>query len=332
MVRPAAAALLVWFACLWSSRAEAATVMIVYSPSASAEMTEAVSRLHGELLSVGLAATLVDREGAGEQDDGAERAWLKSVAVTRDVDAALEVIGEERLEAVDIWVFQPAPLPPKVVRVPVEGGVESAPARLAIRAVDLVRSMLIERDLDRAVPDRPGARPRPTPRIGFELGGAILTSLDGVGPAILPVARVEALPGHHLGLQAELAGLGTRPTVGSAGNGARIAQQYGLFGVCLCAPSPSRFRLVMGLAAGALRTAAEGQADAPLEAHAVVQWSLLFEATAGLRVRLGEHGHLTIAGHVQVAQPYVDIRLVNVVAATSGRPNLVLTAAIGEWL
>ena len=88
----------------------------------------------------------------------------------------------------------------------------------------------------------------------------------------------------------------------------------------------------MGLSAGALRTAADGEAESPLQGHSVAQWSFLVEASAGARLRLAKRAHLTAAVHVQFAEPYVDIRVVNAGPATSGRPNVLVTFAVGEWL
>jgi hypothetical protein len=332
--------LLTSLACLWGARLEAATVLIVRPASPSAELTETVSRLHGEMLAVGLAVTIDERP---RTDASSAPTWLESVAIDRGIDAAIDVIGGGQVQAADIWVFHPAPRPPQVTRVMVERDVENAPARLAIRAIDVLRSLLIERELA----DAPTVPSAPTPavvvatdaspvhagvRIGFELGAAALASLNGVGPAILPLVRVDAAVSPWLGLQAEAAGFGTRPTVGAPGASARVAQQYALAGACICAPSMARLRLVAGLSAGALRTAADGQAAAPLQGHSVAQWSLLLEASVGARLRLARRAHLTAAVHVQVAEPYLDIRVVNAGPATSGRPNVLVTLAVGEWL
>jgi hypothetical protein len=153
-----------------------------------------------------------------------------------------------------------------------------------------------------------------------------------VGPAILPVLRLDAALGPRLGMESEVAAFGTRPTIGTPGSSARVAQQYALLGACLCAPSTERWQPIAGLSAGALRTRADGEADAPLQGHAVAQWSFLLEASAGLRLRLAQRTHLTLAAHVQVAEPYVDIQVGNGGSATAGRPNLLLTLALGEWL
>jgi hypothetical protein len=337
-------ALLASLVCLWGSRLQAATVMIVRPASASAELTETVSRLHGEMLSVGLTVMLAERPG-GAGDGASARTWLESVASDRGIDAAIDVIGDGQVEAADIWVFQPAPRPPQVSRVLAERNVENAPARLAIRAIDLLRSQLIEPELagaSRRAAPAPAATTatiaadassaRAGARLGFELGAAVLSSLDGVGPAILPIVRLDAALNPWLGLEVEAAGFGTRPTVGTPGASARIAQQYVIAGACLCAPSTTRLQPVVGLSAGALRTAADGEADSPLQGHSIAQWSLLLEASAGARLRLGNRTHLTAALHVQLAEPYVDIRVVNAGPATSGRPNVLLTFAVGEWL
>jgi hypothetical protein len=322
-----------FLAVLWGAQLEAATVMIVRPPSPAVELTETVSRLHGELLSVGFAVTIVDRGAAGGSGRTSTPEWLERLALDHRSDAAFDVIGDAHLEAIDVWVFQAAP---RVTRVPLDWPAQDGPARVAIRAIDLVRSMLIENDLgtgsQRTAPVAVATGTPARPRLGFELGAAVLASLDGVGPSILPIARVAVPAGSRFVLQGEVAGFGTQSTVGTPDAGAHIAQQYGLVGACVCAPSASRLHLVLGLAAGALRTVADGHAGAPLQAHSIAQWSFLLEASAGARLRLTEHTHLTLAAHVQLADPYVEIRVVNAASVTSGRPNLLFTAALGEWL
>ena len=326
--------------------------MIVRPAASSAEITETVSRLHGEMLAVGLAVTIAERPDGGGPDQTSARAWLNSAAIDRGIDAAIDVIGDVAVQGADIWVFQQAPRPPEITRVLVDRDVENPPARLAIRAIDVLRSRLIERELGGiARPAAPvtaapplanpsastvaaadGSAARDGTWLGVELGVAVLASLGGVGPAILPVLRLDAALGPRLGMVGEVAAFGTRPTVGTPGSSARVAQQYALLGACLCAPSTARWQPIAGLSAGALRTTADGEADAPLQGHAVAQWSFLLEASAGLRLRLAQRTHLTLAAHVQVAEPYVDIQVGNGGSATAGRPNLLLTFALGEWL
>jgi len=334
----AVVASLLWLAV---GRVQAATVMIVRPASPSPELTEAVSRLHGELLAVGLAVMIVDRDGAAGSAGESPPDWLEELAHERRIDAAIDVLGGARLEAADVWVFPPAPRLATVTRAPVQRDVEDAPARLAIRATDLLRSLLIENDL--AGPARPAAPPalaaaagpaasEDRAALGVDLGVAVLASLGGAGPAIAPLVRAGGSFGAWWGLEVEAAGFGTRPSAAGSGGSARVAQQYGLAGVCLCARSPARWQLLLGLSAGALRTAAEGQANPPLQAHAVARWSLLLAASAGVRVRLTERAHLSLMAELQLADPYPEVRVVNDTVATTGRPNLVVSLALGEWL
>lgn len=346
MVRRLSAAVAASLTVLWASCLYAATVMVVRPASPSPELSETVARLNGELLAVGLVVVVVDRGQPSGASGQSAHAWLESVATQRRIDAAIDVIGGEQLEGADIWVFPAAPRPPKAARATAERGVQNAPARLALRATDVLRSLLIENDLDgppRRALDAPPARTAPAiettarasadvARVGVELGAALMTSLDGVGPALLPVIRIGASVTPRLELQAELAGLGTRPTVGGPGSSARVAQQYAVVGACLCTPAASGWRPILSLSIGALHSAADGQADPPLQAHAVSRWSFLAQASAGLRVRLGGRFALTIAAHVQLADPYVEIRVVNPGTATAGRPNLLLSTAVGAWL
>src|SRR4029079_3559057 len=130
----------------------------------------------------------------------------------------------------------------------------------------------------------------------------------------------------------EMAGLGSRPTVSTAAGSARIAQQYLVLGVCSRPPAATGVRPTLGVAAGALRTAAEGRALAPGEGHAVERWSFLVQASAGARLGWAGRYFLTLAGHAQMAEPYVAIYVADTVAATTGRPNLLLTLTAGAWL
>ena len=81
-----------------------------------------------------------------------------------------------------------------------------------------------------------------------------------------------------------------------------------------------------------LRTAIDGEADAPAEAHVVERWSFLLDGSVGARVRLPGRTFFTLALHVHVAAPYVAVHIADTVVATTGRPNLLLTLTVGAWL
>jgi hypothetical protein len=349
---------------LSAARAHAATVMIVRPAAPSPPETETVSRLHGELLSEGLEVELAARPTSAAGNGSGARTWLERVAFERDIDAAIDVLSGVTPAAVDVWIFEREPRRSQVTRVTAETDADNAAERLAIRSVDVLRSLLIEGRLGRAVgPARRGAAVPPPPpappapaapptplaplagdgekssprspagRLGLELGVAVLGSLDGVGPAVSPIARVGWAAGSRLAVQAELSGLGSRPEVATSGASARIGQQHALLGVCACVPSATRrLRPMFALSAGALRTSVDGEADAPLQAHADTRTSFVLQASVGARLGSARGYELALAAHAQIAYPYVAIHLLDRLVATSGRPNLLLTFTVGAWL
>jgi hypothetical protein len=331
----------------WAVPAQAVTVAIVRPLNPSPEMTETLVRLHGELLSVGLEVEIADGPAARGLGTTDSRAWLKELAAERGVDAVIDIAGDGGLVAVEVWVTDKAPRRFEVSRVALEANTENASERLAIRALEVLRSSFLEIDLaarerrgeaiakppDAILPQgevgKPASRPE---RFGLELGAAALTSLDGVGPAILPIMRIDVTVRSWLVMQAAVAGLGSRPTVATTAGNARIAQQYGVLGGCYRFRPDQWLRPFFALSAGVLRTSVEGQADSPKQGHSVDQWSFLLDGSLGVGLRLHGRYYLTLAAHVHVAEPYVAIHFVDEVVATSGRPNLLLTLTVGAWL
>jgi hypothetical protein len=331
----------------WATPVHAATVAIVRPLRSTPELHETLSRIHGELLSVGIEVEIADRpagRGLGPTDF---RAWLVEMAAARGACAVIDIVGDTVPSAVDVWVIEKSP--PKVVvsRVAVEPNTESAAERLAIRAIEVLRSSFLEIDL--AARQRRGepitqlptaalpqgdvnARVRRPELFAVEAGAAVLTSLDGVGPALSPLLRVRWAIRPWLALQAAASGLGSRPTVATTAGNARVAQQYGVLGGSYRFRSDQRLRPFFAISAGVLRTSVEGQADSPKQGHNAVKWSFLAEGSLGLGLHLGDRYYLTLAAHVQAAAPYVAIHFMDSVVATSGRPNLLMTLTLGAWL
>jgi len=329
---------------LWPARAQAATVVVVRPASTAPALTETVSRLRGELLSLGLEVVVGERPG-GAHGAVDPRAWLERDAGERAPDAVIDVVGDGAPAAVDIWVLERKTGSVAASRVALGAG-RGDPGQLAIRAVEVLRSSLVEIDLAARTRRAPTAAPEPPVAsaadgradarragpFGVQAGAAMLASLDGVGPALTPIVRIDWAARSWFAVQATLAGLGSRPEITSTSGSARVAQQYATLGGCVCASSPQRIGLVLALSAGALRTAVDGQADPPSQAHFVERWSFLLDASVGARLRLSDRYHLTLAAHAQVAEPYVAIHFMDGHVATTGRPNLALSLTLGAWL
>ena len=344
-VNPLRLALLALALLFWAAPVLAATVAIVRPSDSSPELTEMLFRLHGELLSVGLEVEIADRPPSRGPGPADPQAWLEKIAAERGARAVIVIVGDKLPVAVDVWVLGQTPQRFKVSRVSLEPDTKNASERLAIRATEVLRSSLIELGLAaRERHDAPIAKPATTTlpqgevtmsrpeRFGLEAGAVALTSLDRVGPAILPMVRFDFAARPWLVVQASLAGLGSRPTVATTAASARVTQQYGVLGGCYRFRSDQRLRPFLALSAGVLHTSVEGQADPPKQGHRVTQWSSLWEGSLGAELRLLGPYHLTLATHVQMAAPYVAIHFADAVVATSGRPNLLLTLTLGAWL
>jgi hypothetical protein len=338
--------LIVALVTFWATGARAANIAILRPSGSSPELAEALNRLKGELFALGLDVKVVERPTSPEAAAVDARAWLEQTATEREIDAMIDVIGDTAPTAVDVWIFERSPRRSRVSRVVLEPNAPNGAELLAIRAIEVLRANFVEIDLAAraktevplpvtAPPRDEQAKPPPAGRsefLGVEAGAAILTSLDGIGPAFLPLVRVDWAMNSWLVAQGTLAGFGTRPTLESAAGSASVAQGYGVLGLCYCLPSEPGIRPFVSLSAGALRTSFEGQADAPERGHSVDQWSFLVDASLGARLRFAGSYYLTPAFHVQLAEPYVAVHFVDELVASSGRPNLLASLTLGAWL
>jgi hypothetical protein len=338
----------------WVAQAYAATVAILSTAGPSPDVSEAIYRLRGELAGLNLDVLLLRRPASGEPGGSDARAWLERTAQARGIDAAVEVIGETAPEAVDVWIFQRAPWRSQVARVELGPDTPNRAGALAIRAVEVLRSYVLQADLvakgrkrDEAEPDRATTsddRKEPSAtaesdfadnssaRAGIELGVGILTGLDGVGPAFLPMLRAGWRARPWGIVQATLSGFGTKPELRASAGTVRVAHDHGSLGICYCPISRRALAPYVALAAGAVRTSLYGEADAPARGHEVEHWSLLLDAGVGARLRLPGRFYSTLTGHVQLVLPHVAIHIVDQQVASTGRPNLAGNLALGAWL
>jgi hypothetical protein len=329
---------------LGSAPVHAATIALVRPANPAPEVNEALFRLYGELLSVGLEVTMVELP-ATDLGTAEGRAWLDAMVAERAADAVVAVVAEAPV-TVEVDVIGKGTRRAAVSRVAVEPGTDNPSGRLAIRALEVLRGSFVEIDLAARRRGLPAAEPPAATetvaqarapaasddRFAVEAGAAALTSLDGVGAAFLPLLRLgwSARPGTLL--QIVVAGPGSRPSVGTAAGSARVSQEYGLLGASRRFRLASGWQPFVGLSVGALRTAVDGQAVSPKQGHAAAEWAFLAEASAGLAVRLVGRYYLALAAHAQLAAPYVAIHFDDAVVATSGRPNLLSTLTVGAWL
>jgi hypothetical protein len=325
---------------VWGSPASAQTVALLRPPAQSPSTTELLQRLRGELLSVGFEVMVRERPPA----PAGSEPWRK-LLTTAGIDAAVDLVGDIVPTAVDVWLIDEAHHLQLLARVALDTSTENASKGLAIRASEALRAHLFEphtaataehapapaASLAATVAEADGEKELHSRRLGFELGAAVLVSLDGIGPALLPLVRFDWAIASELVLQATLVGLGTQPRIETSAGHAQVATQYGLLGACYRSLGVHRVRAIGGLSLGALRTAVAGQADLPREGHSVEQWSLLMDGSLGAVFELSRQYTVVLAGHVQLAQPSIGIHFGDQKVASAGRPNLLMTLTFGVW-
>jgi hypothetical protein len=295
---------------------------------------------------VGLEVAMVDRADADRSTETDSLAWLERLTSERGASAVVDVVGGDALIAVDVWIVKKPPGRFEVTRVAVEPDTKNPSERIALRAIEALRGSLLqidwaarERRDDSIASAATPALPKPetrsateSARFGLEVGGAVLTSVDNVGPAVLPILRVGWAVQPWLVVHVEAAGLGNHATVATAVGSAQVLQQFGVIGASCRLHSSQRMWPFFALAAGVLHTSVEGEAGGATEAHVVDTWSLLLDGGLGVGVRIHGRYYATLGAHVQLARPYVAIHFVDSVVATTGRPNMLVTLTLGAWL
>lgn len=328
-----------------SGLGHAATIALVKPASSSPELREALFRLEGELLAVGLqveVAASAPAAGSELSDDGDSQAWLQTVVGNRAIDAVIRVVGDKRPVAVDVWIVEHATHTFRSSRVLLDERARDASATLAIRAIEVLRANFLVVDgagreprraaVPESAPLPHGPSREPLEGFGLEAGVSLLTSLDGVGPAFLPLVRVDWRLHAPLVAQLTLAGLGNRATVETRAGGVGVAQQHALLGLCHCASSESLIRPIFSLAAGVSRTSLTGWAESPNQGHRLQRWAFVVDGSVGGRLRISPRYHLGLAAGVQFAQPSVVIHFVDERVAAVGRPNVLLSLTVGASL
>lgn len=341
----------------WAAQAGATTVGVVRVQHPPAVTSEVLLRLFGELRSLGLETRTLDVPDPGRAaNHGGPPVYLRPLADDHRVDAVIALPGAPAPTAVEVWAADGKGRS-VARRVSIDPGLSHAPQTIAIRAIELLRSCLLEIDLlagaaPQSAKANAPAPPQPVPlsstspptdvsprrddaatgRLGIGAGGIVVFTTDGVGPAVLPCLRLDWRLTPAWLLQADLAAGGARGYVSGSTGSARVAQDHVLLGVGYRALPGRRLRPSFSLSMGALRTAVEGQALPPNQSHDVAQWSFLVDGGLGAVLRIGERWDVSAAAHVQAAAPYPAVRFVGQTVATAASPNLLLGLTVEAWL
>jgi hypothetical protein len=319
----------------------ATVVLLVHPPAAPPTVMQALIHLRGELDAAGFSARILEVPIGPDVRISLEGAAPGGQAVA--VVAVLPVTDDEaggetsRSAAAEVWVVDRVTGKTVVRRARAEADPSRAAEILSVRAVELLRASFVELAIMAQQPPAaaaPGAqaatrwvattieeRQRPW-TYGLELGGSILTSLGGVGPAVLPLIRLERAFGAAALLRLSGAGLGAPVHVVTPSGAADVTQDLAL------AEGVWRFRAghhvqpLVSLGAGVLRLAADGHASAPYQGTSGTRWSAVLDAGAGARFSIHRRLEVAVEVHALGAEPYPTIRAFGTDAARAGRPSI----------
>jgi hypothetical protein len=196
------------------------------------------ARLVAELELLGFRAIVVDPAGAGASPPAASRESLEAAA--RDADAAAAIRAVPSAHGVEVWIADRVTGKTVLREMSRDDGAANVDGVLAVRAVELLRASLLEASM----PDAPRGEVErtpalavhlqpPPPRIAalapapttvrFGVGGALLASGGGFGPAASLAIDVAWMPTERIGLDAFTAIPLTRPSIASGGNRADLS-------------------------------------------------------------------------------------------------------------
>lgn len=329
--------------------AKPAELVIVLEPdNATPAALRSLTRIRDELAADSYRVTMADArtatamgtivEYAGSEPDG-------SVLL-------LALFGDPDSGQAELWVVARAPRGLAVRRAAVATeDPERMPALLSARALELVRATSLELSfggetaahagLPPGVPVPPSrttaARPDP-PRAAadssvpaafdFDMGLALLSSVDGPGPAILPLGRMRWHFADSFYGRMSLFGLGTHPRVDTSYGWATVSQTVGLIELGATFGRDRRLRPSVSLGAGALHVSVVGVGNPPYEGRDPARWSAALDGGLGIAFAVTPTVALATEVHALVAIPHPTVNMVDTDQATIGFPSFLLTAAV----
>jgi hypothetical protein len=309
--------------------ADSALVVLVRPTAQSTVVSEAITRIRGELIADGFEVSIVDAP------PGADPASVLRADRQTSAAATLGLFLQPDASAAELWVVDRLTNKTVVRRVEIDRSSASlAPEVLARRSVELLRASLLEILVDAEKrPLKPSPRAQASrwaaqalepqrSRWGVEAGAQVLGGFGGVGPAIMPVARGRVVVSDRFAARLTLSGLGTRPHVQAAEGTATVNQALGLIEWIAELAPHSWLRPAVSVGAGAYHISAEGSAAWPYEAFEPASWAFAADVGTGLSLSLSSAFAVCLEGHATLVTPRPVIRFVGAETAAIQSPLL----------
>jgi hypothetical protein len=306
-----------------------------------------LARIRDELAADKYRVTLADAGTAT-----ASGTLLEYAASEPDGSVLLALFGDPDSGQAELWVVARARrgLAVRQAAVATEDP-ERMPVLLSARALELVRATSLELSLGsetaaetRPPPDVPvSPSPRPTTQVDsprtqagsslpaifdFDMGLALMSSVDGPGPAVLPMGRLRWHFWRSFNGRVSLFGLGTQPRVDTSSGWATVSQSIGLIELGATFHRDRTLRPSVSVGAGALHVSVLGVGNPPYEGRDPAHWSAALDGGLGIAFALTRTVALAAEVHALVAIPHPTQNFVEMDEATIGFPSLLFTAAV----
>ena len=332
---------------LGSAAADGGRVALVKPSANTATVTEAMTRIRGELAADGFEVVLVESATApGPTPEG-------STAPDSGAIASIELVVDVEGHAAELRVMDRLTNKTVSRRTTIEAtGASQFAQVLAVRAVELLRASLLELLIQARPPPAPATPPAvaaATQRASewaasalerestwaVDAGTAVLAGFGGVPAALLGVLRVRRAIVQPFEVRVTAAGLGTQPRVASSQGSASVSQELGLLDLVVGMWSKSVVHPVASLGAGALCVSTEGAATAESPQYVGQKSSrcaFLADVGIGGELRLSDRFEVSLEGHAFITRPYPVIRFVDQDVARISQPSLLGALTVVGWL
>jgi hypothetical protein len=331
LLRAAVVCMLVAFARVAAGAGPSKVVLLRGNGGALVE--EAINRLRAELAASGFT---VETVALPPQADA--RTTVERVAREAGAFAAVMVSPSNGGTSADIWVTDRVTGKTSVRNVEVSG--TTAPADLAVRAVDLLQASLLEATPAAARPRAPApadvarwVEPSRLPRPFFaglwlEAGGGALLATGGIGPAACPSFRLSFGWRNGMGFRLGFAGPAVGAPLESPLGTATVRQEIAFLEAFYAVDTRSPLIPVVSLGAGAYHLYASGAPKPPYIGASAETWTAAANAGLGGAYRLAERVALTldVRGFLTVPRPVVT--LAGRELGSAGRPSILVTAGV----
>jgi hypothetical protein len=303
-------------------------LVVVLAPVEEDAVTRnALARISGELAAAPFKTitTPINADAdvmAQVETAGQELSAVAAFAIVRD--------AEPSPDRVTIWVSNRVTHATTMHRMQVQGGdVDSAAARLAVEAVELVRASLAGLwPSPPAVAEAAGESAARTSVVALAVGVGVWQSISDIPATLAPVVAITFGRANVLGVRVTASGLGTALDVSATGGSARIERSMASVGLVRLFRPEHVVQPIVSVAAGIHYLVARGNSMTPFDPFDRSAISALASASGGVAVALGPRLSLTAELDVMMQWPSDVIRINVTDAVTFDRPTLLVHAGL----